>query len=1098
MRLITAFAATLMASTALGATEGYYRSPTINGDTLVFAAEGDLWKANVAGGQAQRLTTHPELEYSPQLSPDGRWIAFVANYDGAAEAYVMSVEGGAPKQISFESGRVWVRGWSPDGRVLYTSLDRSGPTPRVLRLVDPATLEMEELPLTGATNGTFKDEDDLFFSRFGMEMNNDNAKLYRGGGMAQLWRFETDREREATQLAADFGAPILQPMWWDGRIYFITDKGGSDNLWSMDERGRDARQITNHDGWDVRETSLSDGKIVYRLGADIRLLDITSGSDAEINLDIATDADASRLKWIEKPLNHLTSARLGGGNNQVALTSRGKVAVASTGPLRLIDLQIPETARARNATISQDGKHVFAIIDYGEFGEIWQFPVNGIGEANQLTTGADARHWQFHVSPDGKHIVHRDSKERIWLLNIETRESKLIEEATEALGNDVFDGVSFSNDGGLIAYHRGDSRGGVNLYLYEVASGQLEQVSSSKYASFDPAFSDDGNWLYFLSSRNFRATPGSPWGDRNMGPMFDKRVKLYALSLLGKARFPFQPEDELLIAEKAAAKEEQKNEESDADDEEAEETSEPSVDWEGLTSRLFEVPVSPGNYSALSANKGFLYVLDRSASGGAGTLKSLKIDHKKPKFETFSGGVNSFELSLDGESILFSKGARNSGQMYIAKAGAKAPGKLADSQLKTKSWKFAVDPAQEWLQIFADAWRMHRDFSFDPKMRGLDWTAVRAKYQPLVSRVGHRNELHDLIGQMTSELGILHSQIGGGDVPQDTGVGADASLGAVFAPAGGGLQIQHIYQTEEHRPSARGPLQKPGVDARVGDILTAVNGVAVATNADLQNSLKERSGEQVLLTLQRNGDEHQTIVSPVNMRTHTLLRYQDWVQTNASKVRASGSGNIGYLHIRAMGGNDIAAFTRDFFEHWDKDGIIIDVRGNRGGNIDSWLIQTFLRKVWAFWHFNGRALPYGNMQQTFRGHVAVLMDQSTYSDGETFAAGMKALDLAPLIGTRTAGAGIWLSDRNRQSDGGIARIAESAQFGLDGRWLVEGFGVLPTMEVVNEPFAEYQGTDAQLQAALDYLTEKIRSEPIPPLVGDPLPPVGSYGRDITD
>lgn len=1098
MRLITAFAATLMASTAIGATEGYYRSPTINGETLVFAAEGDLWKAKLTGGNAQRLTTHPEIESSPKLSPDGRWIAFTANYDGAAEAYVMPIEGGAPKQISFEGSRVWVRGWSPDGRVLYTSLDRSGPTPRILRLVDPSTLEMEELPLTGATNGTFKDDDDLFFSRFGMEMNNDNAKLYRGGGMAQLWRFETDREREATRLAADFGAPILQPMWWDGRVYFISDKGGSDNLWSMNERGQDARQITSHEGWDVREASLSDGKIVYRLGADIRLLDIASGSDTQIDLDITTDADASRLKWIEKPLDHLTSARLGGGDNQVALTSRGKVAVASTGPLRLIDLPIPETARARNATISKDGKYVFAIIDDGEFGEIWQFPVNGIGEATQLTSGADARRWQFQVSPDGKHLVHQDSKERIWLLNIENRENTLIEEATNALGNDVYGGVTFSGDGSLIAYQRGDSRGGVNTYLYEVASGRLEQVTSGKYLSYDPAFSADGNWLYFLSSRNFRATPGSPWGDRNMGPMFDKRVKLYALSLLGEARFPFQPEDELLIAEKAAAADEENNEESDSEDEDAEESAKPTVSWDGLTARLFEVPVPAGNYSNLSANKGFLYVLDRSANGGAGTLKSLKVDNKAPKFETFSGGVNSFELSLDGESILFTKGARNSGQMYVAKAGAKAPQKLADAQLKTKSWKFAVDPKQEWQQIFVDAWRMHRDFSFDPNMRGLDWTAVRAKYEPLVTRVGHRSELHDLIGQMTSELGILHSQIGGGDIPQDTGAGTDASLGAVFTPTDGGLEISRIYQTEMHRPSARGPLQKPGVDAQAGDIVTAVNGVDVRTRADLQNALKERTGEQVLLTLDRDGKEHQTIVSPVNMRTHTLLRYQDWVKTNAAKVRAADDSNIGYLHIRAMGGNDIAAFTRDFFEHWDKDGIIIDVRGNRGGNIDSWLIQTFLRKVWAFWHFNGRDIPYGNMQQTFRGHVAVLMDQSTYSDGETFAAGMKALGLAPLIGTRTAGAGIWLSDRNRQSDGGIARIAESAQFGMDGRWLVEGFGVLPTMEVVNPPYAEYQGADAQLEAALEYLAEKIRSEPIPPLVGDPLPPVGSYGRDITE
>ncbi len=1097
MRLVSAFIATALASSALSASEGYYRTPTLRGDTLVFSAEGDLWRTTTAGGKAYRLTTHPEVEFEPKLSPDGRWIAFTAHYDGAEEAYVMPVEGGVPRQISFEGGRLQVRGWSPDGRVLFSSMDRSGPTPRVLRLVDPDSLDMEELPLTGATNGVFKDEDDLFFVRFGMEMNNDNAKLYRGGGMAQLWHFETDREQEAVRLAADFDAPILQPMWWDDRLYFITDKGGSDNIWSMNERGEDPRQHTNHSEWDVREALLDGGRIVYRLGANIRMLDVRSGSDSEIRLNITTDADASREKWVEKPLDYLTSARLGGGDDQIALTARGKVAVASTGPLRLVDLPIPETARARSATISKDGKSVYAIVDDGEYGEIWRFPLNGVGEAQQLTQDADARRWQFEVSPDGKSIVHADGKERLWLLNVETGKNTLIEEATDALGNDVFGGISFSKDGKLIAYHHGDNGGSNNVYLYEVSSGQLQQVTSSKYESFDPAFSEDGNWLYFVSNRNFRATPGSPWGDRNMGPQFDKRGQIYALALIEGQRFPFQPDDELVIA--AKADEDSSTEaETDATEDAAEEASASSVDWDGLANRLFEVPVPAGNYRFVSANKSFLYVFERGANG-SGTIKSLKIENKEPKLETFSGGVNAYELSLDGQQLFFSKGPRTSGQLYIAKAGAKAPQKLGDIQVRTKNWKFAVNPSTEWQQIFADAWRMHRDFSFDPGMRGLDWSVVRAKYEPLVARVGHRTELHDLIGQMTSELGILHSQIGGGDLPQDQQAGTDSALGAVFERARNGMRIKHIYQTEPGLPSARGPLQRPGVDAAVGDILLAVNGQEIGSHSALQRALKERAGEQVLLSLQRgNSAPHQTVVTPTSMRANTLLRYRDWVETNAQKVRTAHGDSIGYLHIRAMGGNDIAAFARDFYEHWDKDGIIIDVRGNRGGNIDSWLIQTFLRKVWAFWHFNGRTLPYGNMQQTFRGHVAVLMNQSTYSDGETFAAGMKALDLAPLIGTRTAGAGIWLSDRNRQSDGGIARIAESAQFGLDGRWLIEGRGVLPTLEVENPPFAEYQGEDRQLQTAIDYLLEKIRSEPIPPFEGQRLPPVGSYGRDIRD
>ncbi len=1094
----TVGAASLIMSLVLSgvtyANEGYYRSPTFHNNTLVFSSEGDLWRAPLTGGNAFRITSHPEVESSPKLSPDGRWIAFEANYDGAVEAYVMPLAGGSPKQVSFDSGRVWVRGWSTDGRILYTSQNKSGPTPRVLRLVDPATLAMEEIPLSEATNGTFANENTLYFSRYGMEMNRDNAKLYRGGGMAQLWRFDTASEREATRLAEDFGAPIRQPMWSDGQLYFISDKNGSGNIWSMADNGENVVQLTNHQGWDVREAFLKNGKIVYRLGADIRLYDLTTNSDTQINLSLTTDQDMSRVRWIEKPLEYLDTARLGGGENRLALTARGRIALASTGPLRLVDFQLPAGSRARNAVVGVKSDWVYAIIDRGNFGEIWRYPLNGLGKAEQLTNDADARKWQFYLAPNGTKLVYSDGRERLWLLDIESGEDTLIEEATDGLGNDVFGGVTFSKDSSLIAYHRNDQRGTISIYLYETDSGRREKVTDTKYDSYSAAFSADSKWLYFLSSRNFRATPGSPWGDRNMGTQFDKRGKVYALALVPDVRFPFQPADEL----EADSKEETPEEKETDDEKEANNTRNIEITWDGLSSRLFEVPVPAGNYSNLAANKDFLYLMDRGDSGPA-SIKTIKITNQKPKAEIFSAGIRSFELSSNGEQLFFSKGARDSGNLYIVKAGAKAPKDLADAKIRTKSWKIAIDPNEEWPQIFADAWRMHRDYSFDPNMRGLDWTAVRAKYEPLVSRIGHRAELHDLIGQMTSELGILHSQIGGGDLPSDTEAGTDSALGAEFETSRDGLRISHIYRTEEGLPSLKAPLAKPGVDAAVGDILVSINGRAISSQPELQLALRERADEQVLLELKRGENQaHHTIVRPVSMRTNTMLRYRDWVETNAEKVRQADGDKIGYLHIRAMGGNDIAAFARDFYEHWDKDGIIVDVRGNRGGNIDSWLIQTFLRKIWAFWHFNGRAVPYGNMQQTFRGHVVVLMNQSTYSDGETFAAGMKTLGLAPLIGTRTAGAGIWLSDRNRQSDGGIARIAESAQFGLDGRWLLEGRGVSPTIEIENPPFASYRGEDLQLETAIDYLVQKIQDEPIPPLEGQPLPPVGSYGRDIDD
>lgn len=398
--------------------------------------------------------------------------------------------------------------------------------------------------------------------------------------------------------------------------------------------------------------------------------------------------------------------------------------------------------------------------------------------------------------------------------------------------------------------------------------------------------------------------------------------------------------------------------------------------------------------------------------------------------------------------------------------------------------------------MFDDAWRMHRQFSFDPAMRGVDWNGVRERYQPLLARVHDRLELDDLLGQMSAELGILHSQVRGGEFREDPAAPAPASLGARLVAVDGGMRVEHIYRTDPELPTQRAPLQQPGVDVREGDVIAAVNGRPLRNAGDLARALRAQAGQQVLLDLRRNRQELRTIVRPVTLEYDALLRYGDWVRGNLAKVEQAGDGRIGYLHLRAMGAGDMANFVREFYAQFDRDGLIIDVRRNRGGNIDSWVIEKLLRRAWAFWQ-PAHGAPYSNMQQAFRGHLVVLADEFSYSDGETFAAGVKALPLGPVIGQRTAGAGIWLSDRNRLSDHGLARIAETGQFDLQGRWLIEGRGVEPDIAVENLPWATALGGDAQLDAALAHLQRNLRDAPLQPLRARPIPPVGVPGHDAT-
>ncbi|MCH9750974.1 MAG: PDZ domain-containing protein, partial [Alphaproteobacteria bacterium] len=424
------------------------------------------------------------------------------------------------------------------------------------------------------------------------------------------------------------------------------------------------------------------------------------------------------------------------------------------------------------------------------------------------------------------------------------------------------------------------------------------------------------------------------------------------------------------------------------------------------------------------------------------------------------------------------------------------PSDTSNQTVRLSDWKLKIDPRDEWRQLVLDAWRLHRDFAYDPDLRGVDWDAVRERYVPLRDRIGHRSEVNDLLRQMSAELGILHSQVRGGDQPEDTESGEPSFLGATYKARSNGLEITNIYSGEADRIDTLGTLQTPSIDVAIGDIIRAVDGTPVRTQSELAIALTMKAGEEVLLDLLRGRDARQEIVKPMTARQTSMLRYRDWVERNRARVAEQSGGEIGYMHIRAMGSGDLASFARDFYEHHDKSGLIIDVRGNSGGNVDSIILSTLLRQAWAFWKSPAGGPATTNMQQTFRGHLTVLINEGTYSDGETFAAGIKALDLGPTIGTQTAGAGIWLSDRNPLSDRGQARVAEFAQYGADGRWLIEGRGVSPDIEVINPPRATYSGEDAQLARALAYLDDKIDAEPIPDLTPKPLPRLGVTGEDV--
>ncbi len=615
--------------------------------------------------------------------------------------------------------------------------------------------------------------------------------------------------------------------------------------------------------------------------------------------------------------------------------------------------------------------------------------------------------------------------------------------------------------------------------------------------------------MYFLSDRMLKTTIESPWGPREPEPFFDHQVKLYQLALVPDLRSPFLPPDELHPdADKpkeekpaddknkdvkkpdtdkntTAAKkpEDKKTDEKKDDSKEEKKPAEVKIDFADLSMRLTEVPVPPGNYGNLEATeKRLCWLNDGDNTHDHLALQCIDVANKGDDVDNVMGDVKGFEISENRKKML----VRKNDDFYIFDSDVKPsslsdPKALAKSSINLSRWSFSTRPVDEYRAIFIDAWRLERDYFYDRNMHGVNWPAMRDRYLPLVDRVANRNELNMVIAQMVGELSTLHTFVVGGDARKPADAIDLASLGARLHrdQKAGGFVVDHVYLYDPDLPNQAPPLARPESLVREGEVILSIDGQDLLGVTDERVLLRGKAGAQVMLKVKStSGTVRDVLVTPISARDEAHLRYAEWEYSRRLTVEKDSNSTIGYVHLQAMGPNDINQWAREFYPIYDRQGLIIDVRHNQGGNIDSWLLARLLRKAWFYWQPRvGNSV--WNMQYAFRGHIVVLCDELTASDGEAFTEGFKRLGMGTVIGTRTWGGEVWLSFDNTEADNGIASAAETGVYGPDGKWLIEGHGVDPDTIVDNLPHDTFTGDDQQLQSALKLLKQQIKDDPRP-------------------
>jgi tricorn protease len=1051
-----------LALAAYPQTRTLFRSPTVNRTHLVFAYADDLWTVARSGGEAVRLTSGLGAEGTPIFSPDGSQVAFTATYEGNIDVYVVPAKGGVPKRLTYHPEPDLVRGWTPDGqRVLFAN---SGGTPNDrprLYTVDLNAGFPTELPLPIAAAGAFS-ADGKQIAYLPFERANLAWKNYRGGRATPIW-IANLADSSVVKIPHP-GSNDHSPMWIGDRIYFLSDRNGSDTLFSYDPSSKAVTQLVENKGLDFKSATAASDAIAYEQFGEIYLYDLKTRKPAKVSITLSADLLNVRPRQ-EKLARSISNWNISPTGARALAEARGEIFTipADKGDVR--NLTSSSGVADRDPAWSPDGKSIAYFSDESGEYALHLRDQTGRGEVTKIPLGeAPSFFYALQWSPDSKHVSFTDKRLNLWRLEVATKEMKPVDKG-RFNGDHLGFRARWSPDSKWIAYAKNLPNQLAAIFIYSLESGQVKQITDGLSDAGMPVWDRGGKYLYFLAS-----TDSGPASEFDLSSAYRATSSSLYLAVLSKTEpSPFTPESD---EEKVTDAKETKPAEPKKDDAKA-----VKIDFDGIDQRIVPLPLPARNYRSLEAGKaGTLFYVEfpTSPGGGFGGAPLHKFDLAKRKADLFAPAVTAYRLSANGEKILVGTPGGNASIVATA-----VPMKPGDGALKLDGVEAFIDPRAEWRQMYKEAWRIERDFFYDAKYHGLDLQAANERYSLYLNSLGSRSDLNYLFQEMLGQMSVGHLYVGGGDnpnQPKQVGVGL---LGADYQIYQNRYRFARVYSGESWNPQTRAPLTQPGVSAKGGEFLLAVNGRDLTGADNIYSFFEGLAGKRVTLKIGPNANgEGSREVTVLPVASESALRTLAWVEENRQAVDKLSGGKLAYIHLPDTAGGGYTYFNRYFYAQQDKPGAVIDGRFNRGGSASEYVIERLQRKLASLWASRDGAVTTTPSAGIF-GPKVMLVNEYSGSGGDLLPWLFKRAKLGPVVGKRTWGGLVGIGGYPQLMDGGSVTAPHFGFYSPEGKWEVENHGTPVDVEVDLDPKAWREGHDQQLERAVELAMAELKRNPLP-------------------